>query len=248
MKKRNKGTPVEKVWRSEGGYLSAVLEAQAKSMRRPGEVFIPDVGVRKITDMKQKPLYCRVVVPPKVAKGTVLPLFVATDDPDLMGTNVPFGDRLSVGAEAVIYRIRIGLSPEASLTMGDIMGVLSAGVLELGFGGPHAVTVRGGLMFYPFSLFPGVEAAELTEIYESDKRMGLKGEVGEVVDPPPKGYPVARTLERFYDPARRGIPIRIAASDGPQFRGNVTFEMQGKNDRAVRLYVMMDSFLILPLR
>lgn len=208
---------------------------------RPGEVYIPTIGVRKLTDMDQKPLYCRVVVPPRVAKDTVLPLFVPTVNPDLMGTNIPFGDRLSVGAEAVIYRIRIGLSPEASLAMGDIMGVLSAGVLELGFGGPHEVAVRGGLMFYPFSLFPGVDPAELTELYESDKRMGLKG--GKFVDPPPE-----RILERFYDPARRGIPIHISASDGPQFHGNVTFELQGKNDSAVRLYAILDSFLILPLR
>jgi len=209
---------------------------------RPGEVCIAGM-VRRITDMDQKPLYCRVVVPPKVAKDTVLPLFVPTENPDLMGTNIPFGDRLSVGAEAVIYRIRIGLSPEASLTMGDITAVLSAGVLELGFGGPHEVTVRGGLMFFPFSLFPGVEPAELTELHESDKRMGLKDMAA---DPPPT--PPQRILERFYDPARRSIPIRIAASDGPQFRGTVIFGLQGKNDRAVCLYVIMDSFLILPLR
>lgn len=141
---------------------------------RPGEAYIKGVGVRRIQDVDQRPLYCRVIVPARVPKNTGLNLFTAADDSDLMVTNIPRGNRLSVGAEAVIYRIRLGVAPEADLTVGDIMGVLGAGVIELGLSSDK-VTVKSPLMMLPFTLFPGEDPQEFMEICDSDRRMGLKG-------------------------------------------------------------------------
>lgn len=212
---------------------------------RPGEAYIKGVGIRRLENMDQYPLYCRVIVPARVPKNTGLNLFTAADDSDLMVTNIPRGNRLSVGAEAVIYRIRLGVAPEADLTVGDIMGVLSAGVMELGICGDR-VTVKSPLMMLPFTLFPGEDPQEFMEICDSDKRMGLKGMLADPI------APTSTTMLRMilYDQTKRAIPIHVAYADedSVQFRGQISFGLQGKNDRPVWLYLIMDSLLLLPLR
>jgi len=216
---------------------------------RPGEVFIPTVGVRRLTrtDVDQIPLYYGVTVPPRVEEGARFRLFerVAMGQADPFVTNIPLGDRFGVGTEAIIYRVRIGFAPEADLSMSDVMGVMSTAYLYLKFTGS---VVEGGLMFFHFSLYAGVKYSELVELIPGDEGMVKIDQDAE----PPEGYPYPKAKRYVHRPARLMVPIHVRANteveNPPQFEGNLDFKFQSKNAREVKVYVIMDSLLTKPLR
>lgn len=226
---------------------------------RPGEVNITGVGIRRIKNLEQTPLYYGVTVPPGlVSEGATarLQLFDGWDPPaDPLVTNILYGNRLSTGTEAIIYRIRIGFAPEADLTMADILGLTSTAKLYLKF--METVEVTGGLAFFPFAWYAGNEHSELTELLPSDEGMtgideGASGARSFPPPPPPPedtAPPVPVSRRYIHHPSRMAIPIHVFDGEGaPQFAGDLTFRFRSKNTRPVTVYVIMDSLLRKPLR
>lgn len=85
--------------------LAQQLPIGIRATGKPGELYIEGVGVRKFADLRQDPLYDRVLIPATNAVGTDLVWFRDIQGKNLLETNMRDSGKLPQGQQAVVFRI-----------------------------------------------------------------------------------------------------------------------------------------------
>lgn len=210
---------------------------------RPGEVMVDGLGVRKIEDWSQRPIYYGVDIPARVGSGDYFDLFDKVGDPIYTNLESPY---MIPFDEAVIYRVRIAIMPEENVMVGDILNLIWKGTLAITLDTNQIVGAP--LALFPFTLFPGVVQASLTAARELQKRfppaMAIHG-------PPTPSGDVMVSLDGDAL-ARLSIPFHALGAPwgdrAGRLSGEVVFRRSFVNSRPVTLYIMLDSFRLRYLR
>jgi len=84
---------------------------------KPGEIFIPGVGVRRFADIRQDWIYDRVEHANAPPAGTIYTYFRDTQGKDDQDTSMTMQSRLPEGTEAVVFRVNI--MPQANELYAD---------------------------------------------------------------------------------------------------------------------------------
>jgi len=74
---------------------------------KPGEIYIPGVGVRKFADIRQDWIYDRVAHGAAIAAGDIYVYFRDTQNKNEQDTSMSQQSRLPEGTEAVVFRVNI---------------------------------------------------------------------------------------------------------------------------------------------
>jgi len=210
---------------------------------RPGEILVDGLGVRKIEDWSQRPIYYGVDIPKNVENGAAFHLFDQVGDP--IYTNLKTPQKLPFD-EAVIYRVRIAITPEEDIMIGDILNLIWKGTLTMALDTYQIIDAP--LALFPFTLFPGVAQASLTAARELQKRFPP----GMVIHGPPTPSGDIKVNLDGDALARLSIPFHVlgevCGGSAHTLSGDVVFRRSFANSRPVTLYIILDSFRLRYLR
>jgi len=173
-------------------------------------------------------IYYGVTVPASVPQDWEAPLFEEVGDPLL--TNLVIPNRIP-WAEAVVYRIRIGLRPLENITVRDVEQLIYFGRLKMDLSRNPLIDTQ--LSYMPCALFPG-----------TDQEGAYSGAAG--IDALRRD--ISRELEvGLLRPL--ALPFHVTGfAEGNHLSGAIRFVKSFENSKPATLDVILDVFAIDPLR
>ena len=225
-----------------------------------GAWYVPGTGVRRLVELLDKPLYYSLSLPAgQVAAGQSIPLFVERETPDDAVTNLPRGNVIDA-LDAIVYRVRVGFDPDAAVTLGEVMAVLSNAFLTIDLlanpGDEHMEwkahsMARSPLSFFAWCIFPAPAALGASAPDPGSWRAMMKaasvigrgdgapgGDTGRMDDlssiKPASGYALARLSIPFH--------VRGEMHDVPdKLRGRLTFVREVNLEHRIAVHLILDT-------